>query len=285
MNRKKTQPQASFDPRKLLRAYRKPGLFVVGINTDIGKTTVTAALAAAFSRLGIHVGICKPVASGCPKRPDRGEPEGLTDDDMLSPDAARVMNMIGLDPADSELLKFTSPIRFAAPVSPHLAARIERRRLNWRRVTAAMDYWRKHCDFLLVESAGGWMTPLDDQPSLFTVADLAAILKLPVVIVTGTYLGAFAHTLIVIESIRARKLPLAGMVVNRVGASRDLAEVTALEELPRITGLPVIAALPQREQLIESRIPEEFVEKLTPFAKYYYGTLFSGSRRRGSGRL
>jgi dethiobiotin synthetase len=280
--RKKT-PQISIDPWKILHAFGGPGLFVTGVNTDIGKTTVTAALAGAFARLGIRVGICKPVAAGCPKHPDRGGPEDFTDDDLLSPDAEISMNMIGLNPRDLQLLAYASPIRFAAPVSPHLAARIEERPLDWRRVAAAMEYWRINCDFLLVEAAGGWMSPLDDNPRLFTVADLTTVLKLPVVVVTGTYMGTLGQTLLLIESVRARQLPLVGLVVNQVGPSQDLSVNTALDELPRITGLPVLAALPKREKLPEDRIPEEFVDLLAPFARYYYQSLVRkntrGSRR------
>src|SRR5271170_1187219 len=259
MKRKKSQRQIVIDPRKLLRAFGKPGLLITGVNTDIGKTTVTAALAGAFSRLGIRVGLCKPIAAGCPKHPDRGSPEGLTDDDMLSPDAEISMNMIGLNPKDTNLLAYASPIRFAAPVSPYLAAKIEQRSIDWQRVAMAMDYWRDNCDFLLVEAAGGWMSPLDDRPRLFTVADMAAIFKLPAIVVTGTYWGVLGHTMLVTQSARARKVPVMGLVVNHVSPTQDLAMNSAPEELPKLTGLPVLAVLPQLEKLPEDRVPEEFV--------------------------
>ena len=74
----------------MLRPYVGPGLFITGTGTDVGKTTVTAALAAAFHRMHLRVGICKPLASGCAKRAERGNELGrpLGDDDYVSADAA-----------------------------------------------------------------------------------------------------------------------------------------------------------------------------------------------------
>ena len=73
---KQFPPPHSSHPRTLLRAYDAPGLFITGTGTDIGKTTVTAALAGALHSLHMRVGICKPVASGCPKFSHRGQRPG-----------------------------------------------------------------------------------------------------------------------------------------------------------------------------------------------------------------
>ena len=218
-------------PDKILSAFGKPGLFITGTNTDIGKTTVTAALAGAFRRLNIRVGVCKAIASGCPKNPNRGNGGNFADDDLLSPDAALAATMAGLDPTNEDIMPVISPIRFAAPVSPHVAAQIENREPDWNRLAFAINYWRKACDFLLVEGAGGWLVPLNRR--LFTIADLAQILALPTVVVTGAYLGTLNHTSLTVESIRARNIAIAGLVANRVPIERDISIQSSPDLLPR----------------------------------------------------
>jgi len=157
--------ELSHNPRTLLRPYNGPGLFITGTGTDVGKTTVAAALAAAFQRLHLRVGICKPLASGCPKWPHRGNNPSrpLADEDFQSPDAAFAARAAGLDPADETLLAFLSPLRYAAPVAPAVAARIEGRPPDWRRVVAALDWWQENCQALLIEGSGGWYSPLDEH--------------------------------------------------------------------------------------------------------------------------
>ena len=259
------------DPWKILKAFSGPGLFITGTSTDIGKTTVTAALAGAFASLGIRVGICKAIASGCPKHPHRGSASALHNDDLLSPDATISARMAGLNPSDDQVLRFASPIRYAAPVSPHIAARIEDRPPDWTALARAMEYWRTHCDFLLVEGAGGWLVPLDNR--LFTVADMASIFALPVVLVTAAYLGTLNHTWLTAECIRHRNLPLAGLVANHVPEPPDMAATTSLEELPHIIHAPMLAQLPQVPQDCSASIPESFVAALQPFARQWWETV------------
>ena len=264
------------DPWKILKAYGGPGLFITGTGTGIGKTTVTAALAGAFSTLGIKVGVCKAIASGCPKRPERVSAEDFSNNDLLSPDAAISGRMAGLDPTDDRMLGMLSPIRYAAAVSPHIAARLEDRPPDWRALSRAMEYWRTHCDLLLVEGAGGWLVPLDDR--LFTVADMASIFVLPVVLVTGVYLGTLNHTWLTAECIRHRNLPLVGMVANHVPDPPDMAAITSLDELPHIIHAPLLATLPRVQRDCTAAIPEGFVQAMVPFARQWWDTV--KARRR-----
>jgi dethiobiotin synthetase len=264
------------NPQKILSAVGKPGLFITGTNTDIGKTTVTAALAGAFRRLNIRVGVCKAIASGCPKRPDRGDGEQLRDDDLLSPDAALAATMAGLDPENEQIMKVISPIRFAAPVSPHVAAQIESREPDWNRLATAIQYWREHCDFLLVEGAGGWLVPLNRR--LFTIADLAQILALPTIVVTGAYLGTLNHTSLTVESIRARNMAVAGLVANRVPIERDISVQSSLDELPHLMHTPMLAVLPEDSQVSSVHVPENFIDALEPFARRWWNNLSSSEK-------
>ncbi len=252
-----------------------PGLFVTGTSTDIGKTTVTAALAGAFRRLNIRVGVCKPIASGCPKWPNRGAAGHLTNADLMSPDAELAATYAGLTISE-DLMPMISPLRYAAPVSPHVAARLEGREPDWSTVNDAMAYWHHHCDFLIVEGAGGWLVPLNKD--FFTLADLATALQLPVLVVNGVYLGSINHTWLTVENIRSRGLSVVGLVANQVPLNADFAAMTALEELPAATGLPLLAQLPVNPDANLKHIPEEFVDALAPFAKDYWAATMQGKQ-------
>jgi dethiobiotin synthetase len=254
-------------PRTLLRPFQGPGLFITATGTDIGKTTVTAALAAALHRLHVRVGVCKPVASGCPKRSDRGnDPHiDLVDDDFLTPDGVIAGTAAGLQPLDDAMLRYISPVRFGAPLSPHIASEIEGRPTNWKRVAAALDWWQENSDVLMVEGAGGWFVPLDHHD--FMVSDMAAALRLPVVVVTDAELGTLNRTLLTVQAIRQKSLSVIGLVVNRVPGQPDIGTETNLRELPRLSGVPIRAILPAMKAPLGDAIPAAFVDAMIPFAQ------------------
>ncbi len=244
-----------------------PGLFITGTSTDIGKSTVAAALAGAFRRCGLRVGVCKPIASGCPKYPDRGSSMHLDNADLMSPDATLAANYAGLK-LDDSLMPMISPVRYAAPVSPHVAARLESRPPDWKAINRAMEYWRANSDFIIVEGAGGWLVPLDDD--YYTIADLAAALRLPTIIVNGVYLGSINHTWLTVESIRGRGLTVAGLVANQIPEPVDFAALSSIEELPLATGIPILAKMRHHPGATLTHIPNEFIDALEPFARQWW---------------
>ena len=256
--------------RSCLHPYAGPGLFVTATGTDVGKTVVTAALTGAFHSLHMRVGVCKPIASGCPTFPNRRHDSAaaLTDDDFQSPDAALAARAAGMDPDDAVMLRNLSPLRYATPAAPALAAKMERRPVDWRRVEAALEWWQENCEVLLVEGSGGWYVPLDEHD--FMIADLAATLKLPVLVVTHAGLGSINQTLLTVHAIQERNLPVAGLVINRVPpeGQRDLVVESNLEALPRLSGVPVRAILPDLGPgAIRAHVPESLIEGLIPFAR------------------
>jgi dethiobiotin synthetase len=259
------------NPRSILKPYSGPGLFITGTGTDVGKTMVTAALAAAFHQMHVRVGICKAIASGCPKFRHRGNKgSALSDDDFQSPDAEFAARAAGLDPTDESLLRYLSPIRFAAPVAPATAAKIEGRPPNWRRLEGALDWWQENCQVLLVEGAGGWYVPLDEHG--YMIADMATALRLPVLVVTHAGLGAINQTLLTVHAIRERSLPVAGLVMNRIPpeGERDLAIESNLEEIGKLSNVPVRGLLPDRGTEKLESVPQKFVEALSPFAQEWW---------------
>lgn len=177
-----------------------PALFVTGVGTEIGKTYVTAALIRALRAHDMAVDAFKPVLSGF----DAARP--------WDSDAGVLLAALGR-PITEETVRAIAPFRYAAPLSPPLAAAREGRTLAFAAVAGACrervaDAGRQ---LLLIEGAGGVMSPLSDGA---TVIDLIEALGTPVLLVTGTYLGAISHTLTAVEVLRRRGHAIRAVVVN-----------------------------------------------------------------------
>ena len=163
----------------VVSAMRKPvGLFITGTDTDVGKTYVAAMIARAARRPGHARRRVQTGASGC----------RVEDGQLISDDAVALWHAAG-SPGD---LEDVCPQRFAAPLAPHLAAAAEGKQLDAALLRSGLDYWRERSDFVLVEGAGGLMSPLGDDEY---VADLAYDFGFPLVVVARNQLGVINHTL------------------------------------------------------------------------------------------
>src|SRR5262245_48601234 len=143
------------------------GLFVVGTDTAVGKTFVAARIVAALARAGVKVGVYKPAASGC-RRVGKA---------LVSDDAVALWEAAGRRGE----LKAVCPQRFAAPLALHLAAKEERKEIDSKLLRLGIDYWRRRSDIIIVEGAGGLMSPVGDRDY---VADLAADFGFSLVVVS-----------------------------------------------------------------------------------------------------
>ena len=204
------------------------GLFVTGTGTDVGKTYVTAALVRAMRDYGVDVDVLKPVVSGF----DPGRPAGS--------DPAVLLEALGT-PLSDQTLDWISPWRFSEPLSPPLAAKLEGRilvasdvaELCRLRLAASVE------GVLLIEGAGGVMSPLDDD---HTMLDLAVAVDLPVLVVAGSYLGSISHTLTAVQVLRSRTTqPLAVVVSHSVEGPPIGPTLEALHRL--IADVPVFEVL------------------------------------------
>ncbi|RIK82858.1 MAG: dethiobiotin synthase [Planctomycetota bacterium] len=176
------------------------GLFIAGTGTGVGKTHVGAMIARALVAAGIRVGVYKPAASGC----------RMSDGQLMADDAAALWEAAGR-PAT---LPQVCPQRFAAALAPPLAAAAEGRRVDRHLLRTGLDPWLAMSDLVLVEGAGGLMSPLSDED--YNI-DLAAELGLPLVIVAANELGVINAALqtIITAQTKAPRLPIAGVVLNQ----------------------------------------------------------------------
>ncbi|HEU0071125.1 MAG TPA: dethiobiotin synthase [Alphaproteobacteria bacterium] len=174
-------------------------LFVSAAGTEIGKTFVACALLHQLRRQNRKLRALKPVISGYDPR------EAATSDSGL------LLTALGLDPT-AEAVAQISPWRFKLPLSPHMAAKREDRRVD---LNPLLHFCKKALDdratFTLIEGVGGVMAPLNDDE---TVIDWMAALKIPALLVGGSYLGAISHMLTAAETVQRRDIPLAGIVLS-----------------------------------------------------------------------
>lgn len=198
-------------------------LFVTATSTDVGKTYVACAVIRALRAAGRPVRAFKPVVSGF----DPTEAEAS--------DPGRLRSALGTGAPPLEAI---APLRFAAPLSPPLAARMEG-------VSLSLDHLETLCrdqmggdSLLLIEGAGGVMSPLTDGE---TNLDLIERLGAAVILVTGSYLGTISHTLTAIEVLRARRVAVAAVVMSESEDAPDLAE-TAAGLSAFIPGVPLFTA-------------------------------------------
>ena len=207
---------------------RIPGLFITGTGTDVGKTYVGAMIARALAAAGRRVGVYKPAASGC--RWEGGV--------LVSDDAVTLWEAAGR-PGE---LDSVCPQRIAAPLAPHLAARAEGTRLDPDRLRTGIEYWQQRSEIVLVEGAGGLMSPMGEDEY---VADLAFDFGFPLIVVARNALGTINATLQTLITAAAFRdgLPLAGVVLNHPAPPdpADASLATNRAELAARCGPPVLA--------------------------------------------
>lgn len=211
---------------------KKPrGIFVTGTDTGVGKTVVSAALLFALKSAGLDAVYMKPVQTGCRRKSGR----------LLAPDLDFVLSIAGLRPPPKER-RLMAPYCFRKPCSPHLAARLEKRPIKLSRITSSFKALKRAHDFVIVEGAGGVLTPLAWQCSMI---DLMQALALPVIIVARPGLGTINHTLLALRELRRAKLNILGVVINDAGATREtVIEKDNLKTIEQLGNTRIIAQLP-----------------------------------------
>jgi dethiobiotin synthetase len=217
------------------------GLFITGTDTGVGKTYVAALIARVLAAAGWRVGVFKPAASGCRRLDDR----------LISDDALALWEAAGR-PGE---LDRVCPQCFQAPLAPHLAARMEGRQLDPALLRRGIDYWKSRSQIVVVEGAGGLMSPLGEKEY---VGDLAADLGFPLLIVARNALGVINATLqtLVAATTFGRGLPVAGLVLNHPlpPAPEDISLASNRQELEARSATPLLAEVAYGAERFEAEI-------------------------------
>ncbi|MBB5192780.1 dethiobiotin synthetase [Silvimonas terrae] len=222
------------------------GFFVTGTDTEVGKTVATCQLLRAFAAHGLKTVGMKPVASGCEWRAGQNGQQEVWNADVAGHAAA---SSLKADPA------LVNPYHFMPPIAPHLAAREVGVTVSLTHIAACHAQLQQQADVVLVEGAGGWLAPLNDQAFM---ADLAVTLGLPVILVVGMRLGCINHALLTAQAIRARGLILAGWVANRVDPAMARYEDN-LATLQSTLNAPLIGQIAHHPEAEKGSLPAEAV--------------------------
>lgn len=180
-----------------------PVYFISGIDTGIGKTYATGYLAKLWNQQGIRTITQKLIQTG-----NSGFSEDI--------EQHRQIMQLGWFPEDDSRL--TMPEIFSYPASPHLAAKIDGRAVNFAKISQATQQLAERYDAVLLEGAGGLMVPLTD--SLLSI-DYAAEKNFPVILVSSGRLGSINHTILSLEALKSRGLRLHALAYNLSAESQD----------------------------------------------------------------
>jgi dethiobiotin synthetase len=202
------------------------GIFVTGTDTGVGKTVVGAALARFLTERGLNVGVMKPAESGV------SDPSRLGADGSLLQWAAN----------SSDTIEEISPYRLHAPLAPAQAAKKDGCFIDFAALIATAQCLEKRHDFLIIEGAGGLMTPLSGG---LLMADLAKGIGLPLLVVTTPRLGTLNQTLLTIFAAQQMEIPLAGYLINRMPTHPDEAAETAPHTLASLASADILGVLPE----------------------------------------
>ena len=210
------------------------GVFITGTDTDVGKTLITAALAAALLRQGYDVGTMKPIETGLASSAD------------AESDAVRLRAAA----ESSDALAEVRPYGFHRPLAPLDAARLEKRTIVLPTIMRAFRTLQTRHEVLLLEGVGGVYVPITSSLSML---DLIYRMKLPAIVVGRAWLGGINHALLTLVALRRRNIPVLALVLNRtipvqtaLGRAQERSTIRLLRQYadaPVIGPLPYLSAL------------------------------------------
>ncbi len=201
-------------------------LFITGTDTEVGKTFFTALLIRTLRAGGIDAVGFKPIACG-----------GWEDVDALVASAG------GIEPRAT-----VCAVHLDMPASPLTAAAAAGLRIDPARILSAYQDLAARHDVVITEGVGGWLVPITPE---YSVADLAADLALPVIVVVKNRLGALNHTLLTTEAIAHRGLHCAGLVLNHAGILPDPVTHANRATLELLRSAPVLAEIEQNQATLD----------------------------------
>lgn len=206
-------------------------LFVTGTDTEVGKTRISVGLIRVLQQQGLSVAAMKPVASGCEWH----------DGQLQNDDALALSQQADIKLPYSQI----NPYAFEPAIAPHLAAEQVGQIISFDIIERQFAEMLLQADAIVVEGAGGWLVPLNEQQ---TIADLAKTLNLPVVLVVAIKLGCINHALLTVQAIADSGLKLVGWVANDfLDDSQSTAIIQSLKQRIAAPCLGIVPRLAQDE--------------------------------------
>ena len=175
--------------------FNKKACFVFAIGTDIGKTHIIQQIIKEIISKNIAINAIKPIASGF-----------LFED--KNSDSAKILESLGFE-VSRENIENITPYHFADAVSPNIAAKKNNFKIVFNDLVI---FCKSNNQILLIEGAGGVMTPINEDKNFL---DLAKALKIPIILITSNYLGSISHTLTALKAIDFYGIKVAGVILNK----------------------------------------------------------------------
>jgi dethiobiotin synthetase len=200
-------------------------VFVTGTDTGVGKTVVAASLLVGARAQGIDAVPMKPVQTGCKRN-------------LAAPDIDFCLREAQFKPRPHEQ-DWMCPYRFIPACSPHLAARLARKRIQIQKIVGSFGRLSSLHRAVIVEGAGGVLAPIDRRN---TMLDIMKALRLPVILVARAGLGTINHTLLSLRELRHAKLNVIGVVlVQSVPGQWGIIEKDNVRTIEQLGGVAVRA--------------------------------------------
>jgi dethiobiotin synthetase len=215
------------------------GYFITGTDTGVGKTWATLAVMAHLQQQGHCVLGMKPVASGC-----EHTAEGLRNEDAL---------LIQQQASLTLPYEAINPYAFAPAIAPHLAAAQAGVDMDLAHIAKCAGELQQKADYLIVEGAGGWLVPLHEHAS---IADLATLLQLPVILVVGLRLGCINHALLSAAAIRHSGCELVGWIANTLDPDMPCLQQN-IDSIASRLSAPLLGTLPYQRQRDPSQLGQQ----------------------------
>lgn len=218
--------------------FSEKAIYVTGTDTNVGKTFICALLLGFLRDRGIDAGYQKWVSTG-----------GEEPEDLLF-----CMEKTGQNYTRQDIEKQV-PYRFLLPASPHLAAEQEGKKIDPELLKKRFYDYAREKELLVVEGVGGLMVPLRRD---LLLVDFLVGFQLPTLIVARSGLGTLNHTLLTIEALRNRQIPILGVVFSdeeRGLAKDDLVVNDNMKTIGEIGKVAVFGRVPRYDEFEDTRIP------------------------------
>ena len=225
------------------------GFFVVGTDTEVGKTLVSAAFILKLKEVGIKTVGFKPVVAGTYRSPDGRE---------FNEDLETLRLASGFEHDDMHLC----PYVLNTPAAPHLVAQAQGIDLNIAVITKAFHNISEKFDAVVVEGAGGFLVPLNKKEDL---GDTVKAIGLPVILVVGMRLGCINHALLTYEALKMRNLQVAGWIANALSEEMSLLQENIQSLKDRIKA-PLLGIIPPLPITLQKQVHEPYSLQALEFA-------------------
>lgn len=202
-------------------------LFIAGTATDVGKTFISALVVKHLRDAGLNAGYYKAAASGV-DFDENGK--------LIGGDPIYVNDFAGIGESAENLVSYA----YAHPVSPHLAARINNRPMEFSIVKRDFNRARAKYDYIVFEGSGGVVCPLRwDNKIHFMLLDMVSAFNLPILLVAGAGLGTINSTVLTVDYLHRNNFKINAIILNHY--SDQIMENDNLAMIEEMTNLPIVA--------------------------------------------